>query len=434
MAFLFLFCDMTIEALYDIYLKFPSIQTDTRKLKEGDLFFALKGSNFNGNLFAAQALQQGAAYCIVDEDTGINDPRIIKVEDVLSCLQLLAGYHRKQFHIPFIGITGSNGKTTTKELVHAVLSSTYRTYTTEGNLNNHIGIPLTLLKVKQDAEMAVIEMGANHQKEIEGYCRYAFPSHGMITNVGKAHLEGFGGIEGVKKGKGELFDHLRANNGTAFICRDYDYFQEMSRNIPHIIWYGSAEADVTGSIVSAEPFLVIHVNDEEIGNIQTQLVGAYNFPNIMAAVTIGKYFKVPGKKIREAIETYSPGNSRSQMISRGNRKIVLDAYNANPTSMKAAIENFAGLEASKKVLILGGMMELGEESITEHKNIIDLIAKYKWHKVILVGGDYKKIANPYINLDNSGEAKAYYKDADLDNSLILIKGSRSTFMEKVLEE
>jgi UDP-N-acetylmuramoyl-tripeptide--D-alanyl-D-alanine ligase len=425
---------MTIEALYNIYLNHPTVQTDTRKLKNGDLFFALKGANFNGNAFAAKALEQGAAYCIVDEDTGSDDTRIIKVDDVLMTLQLLAGFHRKQFNIPFIGITGSNGKTTTKELVHAVLSRAYRTYTTEGNLNNHIGIPLTLLKVKKDAEMAVVEMGANHQKEIEGYCKYAFPSHGMITNIGKAHLEGFGGIEGVKKGKGELFDHLRANNGTAFICRDYEYFESMSKNLPHIVWYGSSNADITGHIVSAEPFLKIKVHDEEIGTINSQLVGAYNFPNIMAAVAIGKYFKVPGIKIREAIEAYAPGNSRSQMITKGNRKIVLDAYNANPTSMKAAIENFAALEGDKKVLILGGMMELGEESITEHKSIIDLIAKYQWYKVILVGGDYKKIPHPYINLDNSTEAKSYFKDADMDNSLILVKGSRSTFMEKVLEE
>ena len=266
---------MSIPELYQLFLQHPSVQTDTRKLKSGDIFFALSGPNFYGNTFALQALANGAAYSVVDEEINANDSRIIKVADTLLALQELAKYHREQFTVPFIAITGSNGKTTSKELVYAVLSSHYRTYTTQGNLNNHIGVPLTLLSVKKDAEMAVIEMGANHQKEIESYCRYTQPTHGLITNCGKAHLEGFGGEEGVRKGKGELFDFLRAHKGTAFVYADYDYLQEMSIGIPNIIKYGSSEGEVQGNILSSEPFLEVIINKglQEIASLRTQLVG-----------------------------------------------------------------------------------------------------------------------------------------------------------------
>ena len=426
---------MNIEQLYAIFLKHLSIQTDTRKLKGGDIFLALKGPNFNGNLFALQALEQGAAFAIVDEVVDANsNEKIIKVDDALSTLQALAKYHRQQFNIPFIAITGSNGKTTTKELVSTVLSSHYTTYTTQGNLNNHIGVPLTILSVKQDAEFAVIEMGANHQKEIESYCSYTIPTHGIITNCGKAHLEGFGGIEGVKKGKGELFDFLRNNNGSAFIYADYSYLQEMSKGIYKVHEYGTKKGEVTGIMKQSEPFLEVEItNGLAFGSINTNLVGEYNLPNILCAAAVGKHFNVPDKKIKSAIENYVPSNSRSQMVESGSNKIILDAYNANPSSMKAAIENFAKLNAHNKVLMLGGMMELGSESLKEHESIIELIKQYPWKNVVLVGGDYSNVEHPFIYLDNSLEAKQWFVEQHFEHTYLLIKGSRSIQMERIIE-
>ena len=339
---------MDIQELYAIYRKHPSVQTDTRKLKAGDIFFALKGGNFNGNHFAKQAIESGASYAVIDEKEFEIEGKTILVADVLDTLQQLAKHHRQQFNIPFLAITGSNGKTTTKELIHAVLSSTFRTSTTEGNLNNHIGIPLTILRIKPDAEIAVIEMGANHPGEIAAYCTYALPTHGLITNCGKAHLEGFGSIEGVKKAKGELFDHLRSlTHGFAFVMWDYDYLREMSKGISGIIKFGTVEdAHVIGKAVRSEPFLEVEITQGmENGNVKTKLVGDYNLPNVLAAVTVGKNFKVSEEKIREAIAGYEPSNSRSQLKQVGSNKIILDAYNANPSSMRLAIENFAKLNA-----------------------------------------------------------------------------------------
>ena len=425
---------MNIERLYEIYQQYPSIQTDSRKIKKGDLFFALKGPNFNGNLFAKQALDAGAAYSIVDEPSAVKDERIILTDDVLQTLQLLARHHRRQFKIPFVAITGSNGKTTTKELVHAVLSSKYKTYTTQGNLNNHIGIPLTILQVKKDAEMAVIEMGANHRGEIAAYCQYTLPTHGIITNCGKAHLEGFGGIEGVKKGKGELYDFIRETGGTVFAMWDYSYLREMSKGIATVIKYGTTEADYVGNILQAEPFLSVSMsNGVMIPDINTKLVGDYNLPNVLVAVAVGDYFKVPQEKIKEAIELYTPSNSRSQLLNWKSNQIILDAYNANPSSMKLAIENFAHLHADKKLLLLGGMAELGKESIQEHESIVDLIKKYKWSDVALVGGDFQKINHPFRKFNNAQEAGQWLKGLELTNAYLLVKGSRSMQMEKVLE-
>ena len=425
---------MQIADLYDVFLHHPSIQTDTRKLKAGDLFFALKGPSFDGNLFAKQALDAGAAYAIVDEPVNFTDSRLISTNDVLQTLQQLAKYHRQQFDIPFIAITGSNGKTTTKELVNEVLNSTYTTYTTKGNLNNHIGIPLTILSVQMDAEMAVIEMGANHQKEIEDYCQYTLPTHGIITNCGKAHLEGFGGEEGVRKGKGELFDWLRANNGTAFIMNDYDYLVEMSKGITNITTYGTLDADIVGVADSSKEMLEVSMQKGTgIQHIKTNLVGAYNLPNVLLAVAVGKYFDVADDKIKTALESYVPSNSRSQLIEKDGNKIILDAYNANPTSMKAAIENIAKMPGENKILLLGGMMELGEESIAEHKAIIDLISIYQWKNVVLVGGDFDKIKHPFIYFEKSDEAREWLKQQPLHNTILLVKGSRSMQMERVLE-
>jgi len=425
---------MNIPELYEIYKKYPSIQTDTRKLKKGDIFFSLKGPQFNGNEFAQKAIGEGAAYAVIDEKEFAMPARTILVDDVLVTLQQLARHHRQQFTIPFIAITGSNGKTTTKELVHSVLSTVFTTYTTEGNLNNHIGIPLTLLRIKDDAEMAVIEMGANHIGEIASYCQISLPTHGLITNCGKAHLEGFGNEEGVKKAKGELFDYLRRlTHGHAFVMWDYDYLQQMSKGISGIIKYGTkGDAHVIGSVLKNDPFLEVEIiQGLDQKEIKTQLVGEYNLPNVLAAVTIGKFFKVPEPKIRSAIENYSPSNSRSQLIEKDTNKIILDAYNANPSSMKLAIENFSKMRGDK-ILVLGSMAELGKESEKEHAALIEQIKSYTWKDVILVGDEFKKIAHPFHQFNNATEVKDWLQKEKLQNINILIKGSRSVQMEKVL--
>jgi UDP-N-acetylmuramoyl-tripeptide--D-alanyl-D-alanine ligase len=424
---------MNIEEIYKIYQQFSSIETDTRKIKKDDIFFALKGPNFNGNHFAKQALKDGAAYVVADEPLEFEDNRIIQVTDVLRTLQLLAQHHREQFNIPFIATTGSNGKTTTKELLHAVLSTTFKTYTTQGNLNNHIGIPLTILKIKPDAEMAVIEMGANHLEEIAGYCEYGKPTHGLITNIGKAHLEGFGGEENVKKGKGELFDYLAANNGTAFVNTDDKAVLEVSSQVKNVEYYGSKSEVAKGTILKNDPFIEVKIESENPVDIKTKLVGSYNLPNILAAFCVGKYFNIENDKIKSAIENYQPSNSRSQLIKRNSNTIILDAYNANPGSMKAAIENFAHMKGDKKILMLGSMMELGHESEKEHANIISLIDQHQWHAVVLVGNNFMQIKNRYINLENAELSGDWLKNEGITNAQILIKGSRSMQMEKALE-
>ena len=432
---------MSIHDLYKIFLQFPSVETDTRKIKTGDIFFALKGPNFNGNLYVKQAFDAGASYCVCDEKAAIENENIIYTDDVLCTLQMLAKHHREQFNnlpngkkIPFIAITGSNGKTTTKELVHEVLSTTYKCYTTKGNLNNHIGIPLTLLSVKKDAEIVVIEMGANHLHEIESYCTYTKPTHGLITNCGKAHLEGFGGEEGVKKGKGELYDYLAKTGGTIFINTDYDYLKEMSAAVENKITYGSSNAAYTGIVKEDNHFLEIAItNGAAIDNIKTQLAGNYNLPNIMSAVCIGKTFGVPDEDIKDALENYVPSNSRSQIIKKETNTILLDAYNANPSSMKAAIENFATMAGENKIVILGGMMELGEDSIAEHKAVVDLLQKHAWHSVVLAGKDYEYLPENMVHFNTSLEVADWYKTQDFKNSTILIKGSRGMAMEKVIE-
>ena len=424
---------MKIEDIYKIYQQYSSIQTDTRKLQKDDLFFALKGPNFNGNQFAKQALDSGSAFVVADEPVGFENEKIIYVNDVLDTLQQLAKYHREQFSIPFIAITGSNGKTTTKELLHEVLATTYITYTTKGNLNNHIGIPLTILKIKPDAEMAVIEMGANHLREIAGYCEYAKPTHGLITNIGKAHLEGFGGEEGVKKGKGELFEYLKNHGGTIFVNTDDAAVYDLGRSLNNVVFYGSKSENAKGEIVKNDPFIEMKIEDKNPFTIQANLVGAYNLPNVLAAVCVGKYFKIKEEKIKDAIQNYQPSNSRSQLIQRGSNSIILDAYNANPGSMKAAIENFAKMKGDKKVLLLGSMMELGTESNKEHAAIISLIDQHQWNSVVLVGKNFGEIKNNYFNFENAEQAKDWLKDQQFENAQLLIKGSRSMQMEKVLE-
>lgn len=425
---------MHIDELYGIFLQNPHVETDTRKLKKGEIFFALKGPNYNGNHYTKQAFKAGASWCISDEKSSYKNEKVIQVKDSLRTLQQLAKKHREQFNIPFIAITGSNGKTTTKDLVHEVLSSRYNTNTTKGNLNNHIGIPLTVLRVKQNADIALIEMGANHLGEIASYCSFTLPTHGIITNCGKSHLEGFGNEEGVRKGKGELFDYLGKNNGAAFINNDYDYLKEMSKGINNIITYGTTDASITGYIKNDNPFLEVCITKgADLPSIQTRLVGGYNLPNVLAAVCIGKLFNIVDEKARTALENYSPSNSRSQLMRSGTNTIILDAYNANPSSMKAAIVNFANMHGDKKVLILGAMMELGEVSEAEHAEIITLISKYQWHTIALAGESYKNLPANVHHFNNSSEARVWYRQQHFEDAHILIKGSRSMQMEKVIE-
>lgn len=428
----------SIAFLYEIFKKNPSVQTDTRKLKQGDIYFALKGPNFNGNVFALAALEAGASFAVVDEpipQSDAIDERILQVADALTTLQDLAKHHRLQFDIPFIAITGSNGKTTTKELIAAVLSSHFKIYTTVGNLNNHIGVPLTLLSIQADAQMAVIEMGANHLHEIESYCQYAMPNYGMITNCGKAHLEGFGSEEGVKKGKGELYDYLKINKGAVFVMKDYDYLNNMSAGIENIITYGNSDGALQGQPHSHNGLLkVVFTKGTLMEQIQTQLVGDYNLPNVLAAVCIGQYFNVPIEKIKNAIENYAPSNSRSQLTSWKNNQIILDAYNANPSSMKVAVENFAKLAAENKIICLGGMKELGVATFNEHQTLINQLQQTTWTKVILVGNEFKDCTHHYEYFDTVVAAKKWLSDQNFVQHTILIKGSRGIQMEQLIAD
>lgn len=426
----------SIAFLYDLFKQHPQVQTDTRQLKAGDIYFALKGPNFNGNLFTEKALEAGASYAIVDEQIELAPKwaeQVLLVEDSLACLQALAKHHRQQFTIPFIGITGSNGKTTTKELVAAVLASHFKTYTTKGNLNNHIGVPLTLLSIQPDAEIAVIEMGANHLNEIASYCEYAMPNYGMITNCGKAHLEGFGSEEGVKKGKGELFDYLRKHNGTAFIMSDYDYLLHMSAQIPEVISYGAQSGSLQAIAKSDNGMLTVEFTQgAPFDKVQTQLVGEYNLPNVLAATSIGLYFKVPAEKIKAALENYTPTNSRSQLTHWKENDVILDAYNANPSSMKLAVENFAKLVVPHKILFLGGMRELGSASMQEHQQLVDYIQQFNWEQVVLVGGDFKHCKHAYLFFEDAPAAKAWLDQQQFKGYHFLIKGSRGIQMEQII--
>ena len=424
---------MDIATLYAHFRASTGVLTDTRRITPGGIFFALKGANFNGNRFAAAALEAGARLAVVDEEPETADARFVVVQDALTALQDLALHHRRRFDIPVLAITGSNGKTTTKELVHAVLSRRFRTHTTRGNLNNHIGIPLTLLEMPDDTQMAVVEMGANHQREIAGYCTYAEPTHGIITNCGKAHLEGFGGVEGVRKGKGELYDHLRAHGGTAFVMRDYAYLRDMCRGIPRCVTYGTSDADVTGHALRSEPYLEVRMDDAEGGSIATRLVGDYNLPNVLVTVAVGRHFGVPERHIAEAIAAYTPSNSRSQLVERHGNRIILDAYNANPTSMRAAIENLARQPHPRKMVFIGGMMELGKESAAEHASIVSLLQRHEWAEVILVGGDFGTMDHPYRYFPDAEAAAAWLLQHRFTDALLLLKGSRSMRMERLLE-
>lgn len=420
--------------LYSLFLKHPNVQTDTRKLSEGDLFFALKGPSYNGNVFAEKALESGAAFAIVDEIVFAGNERCILVDDVLKTLQNLALHHRRNFNIPFLAITGSNGKTTTKELIVAVLKQQFNTYATQGNLNNHIGVPLTLLSIKKDAEMAVIEMGANHQKEIESYCKIAEPNYGLITNCGKAHIEGFGGEEGVKKGKGELFHFLRTHNGSIFRNSELTYLEEMARGIERQITYGHSNADFVGRPEMAGIFLnvIIHNGADEF-LINTNLVGGYNFPNVMAAVAVGRSFGISLENIAAGISAYQPDNSRSQSLHCGSNQVIADAYNANPTSMKMAIESFAAAPLENKILWLGAMKEMGDVWQKEHQSIVELIGRFSWKDVVLVGMEFETVRGNYSWFPDAQKAAEFVQKKLPQKSAILLKGSRGSRMETLLD-
>ena len=388
---------MEIEELYSRFQVCGTVTTDSRHCPQGSMFIALKGETFNGNAFAAQALAQGFRYAVVDEPEYARGESYILVDDCLQVLQQLANYHRRQLKTPIIGITGTNGKTTTKELVSSVLSKKYKVLFTQGNLNNHIGVPLTLLRLNKEHEMAVVEMGANHPGEIKALVQIAEPDYGLITNVGKAHLLGFGSFEGVIKTKGELYDFLREKgNATIFIQNENSYLNAIAHGL-HCVRYGQASGlFVSGKLLSCSPFLAFEWMSE--GNtypVQTHLIGAYNLDNALASVAIGKYFDVAPEDICEALSTYMPQNNRSQLVDTGRNKLIVDAYNANPTSMMAALENFRQVQAPHKMVILGDMKELGEASLEEHRKIVFFLDGCRFDRVMLAGTEFNADASAY---------------------------------------
>ena len=421
---------INIQELYLIYQQSYRVSTDTRKITKGCLFFALKGENFNGNLFTEEALKKGASYAIVDEDVATSNSNIILVDNVLKTLQLLASYHREQLNIPIVGLTGSNGKTTTKELINTVLSTKYHITATLGNLNNHIGVPLTLLSMTTETEIGIVEMGANHLKEIELLSNIAKPDYGYITNFGKAHLEGFGSLDGVVQGKTELFKNLKNRNKTVFININDKIQVEQSEEINRIT-FGNNEADYNIEFEIADPFVSLKFNNILI---KSKLIGAYNFNNISAAIAIGKHFEVSDQSIKTAIENYTPSNNRSQIINKGSNQIILDAYNANPSSMKVALENLSSLSATNKIVILGDMFELGNESLQEHQYITDQVDNIDLKKAYLIGeGFYKTTTNSkrIQQFKTFEDFKEAFTKTSPQNSIILIKASRGMALERV---
>ena len=423
---------MEIEQLHQRFLEHPQACTDTRKITAGCIFFALKGDTFNGNAYASDALLKGAAYAVVDEKEYAVSDRYLLVENALRALQELSSFHRDFCDAKVIALTGSNGKTTTKELINAVLSKKYRTVATQGNLNNHIGVPLTLLSIRKDTEIAMVEMGANHQKEIEFLCGIARPDFGYITNFGKAHLEGFGGEQGVIKGKSELYTYLKENGKSIFMNADDPVqFEKLSGHVKKFGFSTEKKEYYRISLVGADPFVKIKVEGRTIAS---QLIGSYNFTNCAAAILMGKYFNVPLEDIQQAIEGYTPKNNRSQILNKNGHKIILDAYNANPTSMTAALENFKMMADHPKIAFLGDMFELGKAAATEHQAIADLASQLKFEDVYLIGKNFYKRNTGLKKFDSFETASAYLKENPIDKkSTVLIKGSRGMALERILE-
>lgn len=424
-----------LEKLYAAWKQYPKIVTDTRKIEKDSIFFALKGPNFNANQFAMTALENGCRYAVVDEKIFAPDDRFFLVDDVLNCLQQLAHHHRKQLSIPVLAITGSNGKTTSKELIHSVVSRKFKTLATRGNLNNHIGVPLTLLEIQAHHEFAIIEMGANHQKEIAALCEIAAPDFGMITNIGKAHIEGFGGVEGIKKGKGEMYDFLRKHNRKVFVNADSEMLMEMSEGMDRIL-YGQSDGNyLIGKNCGAHPFLELELTDQnKTIKIKTHLVGKYNFDNALAAAAICKFFGVETEEIKAGLESYLPENNRSQILNKGDNTLIMDAYNANPSSMKVALENFAEMDATHKLFIIGDMLELGEESNKEHEAIA-VLCDALGLKGIFIGPIFGSAIDKTrkTHFENTESAKKHLAGLGLQNHHILIKGSRGMKLETLVD-
>jgi UDP-N-acetylmuramoyl-tripeptide--D-alanyl-D-alanine ligase len=427
---------MTIEQLYKIFGNYPVITTDSRNIPLNSIFFALKGENFNGNKFADDALNKGAAYAVIDEPEYAAGNRFIVVEDVLNCLQQLARHHRDQLKLPILAITGTNGKTTTKELIAAVLAKKFKVNFTQGNLNNHIGVPLTLLSMTNDTEFGVVEMGANHPGEIKTLCEIANPDFGIITNIGKAHLEGFGSFEGVIKTKSELYDFLRQKGEKCFLNADNPLLVKQAAKLDQISYGKSTDYYMAGEVASTDNYLVVKaLFPKGWLYLKSKLVGDYNFENVLAAACVGKYFEIDPIEIQNALAEYTPANNRSQLITKAKNTIIMDAYNANPTSMLAALNNFANIKHEQKCVILGDMLELGEVSEEEHQKIVDFIDQQSFAETFLVG-------KQFINTNSSKEKKKfenvellsnYLKTQPIENKLVLIKGSRGIHLEKILE-
>jgi len=423
-----------ITQLYKIFKENPKVTTDSRTIVPGSIFFAIKGETFNGNKFAMESLRKGAILAVVDQDFHEDDNRLFRVKNVLKTLQELATFHRQKLGLKILAITGSNGKTTTKELIQRVLLKKFKSHATEGNLNNHIGVPLTLLSLTTDHQIAVIEMGANHPGEIAVLSEIAQPDYGIITNVGKAHLEGFGSFEGVVKAKTELYSYLRKSNGKVFINSDNDRLLKAAQGISSYS-YGSMNADCVGKIIGIHPYIALEcdINGQTIP-IQTKLIGKYNFENVMAAVGIGSYFKISPVDIKEAIESYEPSNNRSQIIQTPNNTVILDAYNANPSSMVAAVENFAESNFTNKVLILGDMAELGIDSEKEHLGLIESLQYANIQETILVGPIFHKVSKNkfFTSFDSIDHLAEHIKTHPLKNCTILLKASRKMQLEKIV--
>lgn len=427
---------METASLHEIFLKSTGVTTDTRKIADNHLFFALNGEHFNGNEFAKQALEKGASYAVIDDARYQSGDRTILVQDSLVALQELAKFHRQYLNLPILSLTGSNGKTTTKELLNAVLSKKFKTVATTGNLNNHIGVPLTLLSMDQTTEFGVVEMGANHPKEIEFLCNIALPDYGYITNFGKAHLEGFGSVEGVIQAKSELYQHLMQRGKIIFYNVD-DPIQK-KKLMTHTKVYGFSSknsalvSDIKIEPTQNQPFISVNFNDTVI---TTNLIGAYNFTNIAAAVCVGSYFKIDTLAIKDAIEHYTPSNNRSQIVEKGSVKVIMDAYNANPSSVQAALINFAQFPEEDKVVILGDMLELGTEATTEHQNIVNQLMEHGFEKVYLIGQNFYDTQGEYLKFRNFEEFKEVFSSTpkNKQSQLYLIKGSRGMALERTLD-
>ncbi len=423
-----------IENLYARYSESGKVSTDTRKITPGSVFFALRGDKFNANEFATEALDKGASFAVIDDAEFRIDDRYILVDNVLEALQKLARYHRDQLKIPVVALTGSNGKTTTKELAHAVLSRKFNTLATKGNLNNHIGVPLTLLSIDASVELAVVEMGANHTQEIAHLCRIANPTHGFITNIGRAHIGTFGGYENIVRAKSELYDYLLANRGVVFVNSQNAVLMELAKGFPHIVTYPGPGDFYRARLVDAEPAVRIEAENGEV--VQTQLIGAYNFENVACALCLGKYFGVEERMANAAIGEYSPGNMRSQIVKTTRNTVILDAYNANPSSMQVAIENLAAMKVDNKILILGDMYELGDETAREHQAIGRLIREKGFENIYFCGSLFKA-AMPEVpharHFDQKDDLMKELQSSPIHGATILVKASRGIGLETVVD-